>query len=201
MEYIEEILAKCKKSDKGTFVSTLLAMIFFFTIFPMIVILFSGSKWVFLVFFLGGFLIPTTGFLLGMKLEETLFKTKKVDFNKTKLYKNLEKKGYLNEFIDTINKEINNESTIKYYDESGHGLLITETWFVFINSSYPKFVKTSEIVKISDELDGNNYKTFMCLELKNNKYIRIDHLSCDEIEKEIKVKYPNIEIGTGIIEE
>ena len=41
----------------------------------------------------------------------------------------------------------------------------------------------------------------MCLELKDNKYIRIDHLSCDDIEKEIKIKYPDIEIGTGIINE
>ena len=107
--------------------------------------------------------------------------------------------GY-QQFIDTINKEINNESTIKYYDENGHGLLITETWFVFIDSLYPKFVRTSEILKISDEI-SNKSKQFMCLELKNNKYIRIDHLSCDEIEREIKIKYPNIEIGRGIIEE
>jgi len=201
MEYIEEVLAKCKKDDKSTVVGTILAGVFFFMMFPIVIIFFNGSKLLGLMFFLGVFLMPTIGFLLGTRLGKILFNIKKVKFNKTKLYKKLEKKGYLNDFIDTINKEINNENTIKYYDENGHGLLITETWFVFIDSLYPKFVKTSEIVKISDELDANNYKRFMCLELKNNKYIRIDHLSCDEIEKEIKIKYPNIEIGTGIIEE
>jgi len=201
MEYIEEVLAKCKKDDKSTVIGTILAGVFFFGTFLIVIIFFNGSKLLGLMLFLGVFLMPTIGFLLGTRLGKILFNIKKVKFNKTKLYKKLEKKGYLNDFIDTINKEINNENTIKYYDENGHGLLITETWFVFIDSLYPKFVKTSEIVKISDELDANNYKRFMCLELKNNKYIRIDHLSCDEIEKEIKIKYPNIEIGTGIIEE
>ena len=201
MEYIEEVLAKCKKDDKSTVVGTILAGVFFFGMIPIVIIFFNGSKLLGLMLFLGAFLIPTIGFLLGTRLGKILFNLKKVKFHKTKLYKKLAKKGYLNDFIDTINKEINNESTIKYYDKNGHGLLITETWFVFIDSLYPKFVKTSEIVKISDELDANNSKSFMCLELKNNKYIRIDHLSCDEIEKEIKIKYPNIEIGTGIVEE
>lgn len=201
MEYIEEVLAKCKKDDKSTVVGTILAGVFFYGTALMIIIFFNGTKLVFLMFPLGTFLMTPIGFLLGMRLGEVLIKLKKVNFKKTKFYKELEKKGCLNEFIDTINKEINNESTIKYYDESGDGLLITETWFVFITSSYPIFVKTSEIVKISDELDANNSKSFMCLELKNNKYIRIDHFSVNGIEKEIKIKYPNIEIGTGIIEE
>ena len=200
MEYIEEVLAKCKKNDKSNVVGTILAVIFLFSIFPVVIIFFNGSKLLGLILFLGVFLMPTIGFLLGTRLGKILLNLKKVKFNKTKLYKKLEKKGCLNEFIDTINKEINNENTIKYYDENGHGLLITETWFVFIDTLNPKFVKTSEIVKISDEI-SNNSKQFMCLELKNDKCIGIYHLSCDEIEKEIKIKYPNIEIGTGIVEE
>ena len=201
MEYIEEVLAKCKKDDKSNVVGTILAGVFFFVTFLIVIIFFNGSKLLGLMLFLVAFLMSTIGFLLGTILGKIFFNIKKVKFNKTKMYKKLEKRGYLNEFIDTINKEINNESTIKYYDESGHGLLITETWFVFIDSLYPKFIKTSEIVKISDELDVNRSRFFMCLELKNNKYIRIDHLSCNEIEKEIKIKYPNIEIGREIIEE
>ena len=162
---------------------------------------FNGSKLFSLMMFLGVFLLPTIGYILGTKLGNILFKPKKVEFNKTKLYKKLKKTGYLNEFIGKINKEISKENTIKYYDEiCGHGLLITETWFVFIDSLYPKFVKTSEIVKISDEID-NESRTFMCLELKNSKCIRIETSSCDEIEKEIKINYPNIEIGNGLIEE
>ena len=130
-----------------------------------------------------------------------MFKPKKVEINKTKLYKKLEKAGCLNQFIDKINKEINKENTIKYYDDiSDYGLLITETWFVFIDALYPKFVQTSEILKISDEM-SDKLKPFMCLELKNNTYIRIGYVSCDDIEKEVNIKYPNIEIGTEIIEE
>ncbi|MDD5864886.1 MAG: hypothetical protein PUD07_00120 [bacterium] len=147
MEYIEEVLAKCKKDDKSTVVGTILAGVFFFGMFPIVIIFFNGSKLLGLMLFLGAFFMPIIGFLLGTKLGKILFNLKKVKFNKTKLYKKLAKKGYLNDFIDTINKEINNENTIKYYDENGHGLLITETWFVFIDSLYPKFVKTSEKLK------------------------------------------------------
>jgi len=201
MEYIEEVLTKCQKNDKSDVVGTIFGGIFFFSTFPIVIIFFNGSKLLRLMLFLGCFLMSTIGFILGMKLGKILFKPKKVDFNKTKLYRKLEKMGCLNEFIDKINKEINKENTIKYYDEiRGYGLLITETWFVFIDTLYPKFVKTSEIVKISDEL-SNKSTHFMCLELKNNTYIRIDLASCDDIEKEVKIKYSNIEIDTGIIEE
>jgi len=41
----------------------------------------------------------------------------------------------------------------------------------------------------------------MCLQLKNNEFIRMDHFSYAKIEKEVKTKYPNIEIGCGIIDE
>lgn len=201
MEYIDDVLAKCKKDEKSIVVGAILAGICFFAMFPIVIIFFNGKKMFGLMLFLGIFLMPAVGFILGWRLGKILFSIKKVKFNKTKLYKKLEKKGYLNEFIATINKEINDESTIKYYDECGQGLLITKTWFVFINLSYPEFVKTSEIIKISDELDVNKSRFFMCLELENNKYIKIKYLSCDEIEEEVKIKYPNIEIGTGIIEE
>ncbi len=200
MEYIEEILAKCKKNNKSDVIAVILAGIFFFSTIPVIIIFFNGSKLLGLILFLGAFLMPTIGYILGMKLGNILFKPKKVKFNKTKLYKKLEKKGCLYEFINTINKEIDEENTIKYYDEIvGVGLLITETWFVFIDTMYPKFVKTSEIVKISDEIDHKS-KSFMYLELKNSKFIRIDHLMCNDIENEIKTKYPDIEIGIEIIE-
>lgn len=201
MEYIEEVLAKCKKDNKSDIVSSLLALVFFFSMCFVITILFNGSKLLGLMLFIGSITFPATGYILGKKLTKKILKSKKVKFNRTKLYSKLEKKGLLSEFIDKINKEIDKENTIKYYDEiSGDGLLITETWFVFIDFKYPKFIKTSEIVKISDEMD-NKGRSFMCLELKNNKYRRIDCLMCDNIEKEIKAKYPNIEIGAEIIEE
>ena len=44
-------------------------------------------------------------------------------------------------------------------------------------------------------------KDFICLELRNTTYVRIDRLAYDEIEEEIKNKYPYISIGKGIINE
>lgn len=202
MKYIEEVLTKSKKNDKADIVSGILATIFFFSTFLLAFTFFNGSKLLMPILVLGVFLTPAIGYILGMKIGKLLFKPKKVEFKKTKLYKKLEKAGCLSEFIDTINKEIDKENTIKYYgDISGVGLIVTKTWFVFIDTKYPKFVKTSEIVKISDEFDINHSRFYMCLKLKNNKNIYISHLSCEDIEKEIKIKYPEIEIGTGSVDE
>ena len=93
MEYIEEVLTKCKKDDKSTVVGTILAGVFFFGTFPIVIIFFNGSKLLGLMLFLGALLMPTIGFLLGTRLGKILFNLKKVKFNKTKLYKKLEKKG------------------------------------------------------------------------------------------------------------
>lgn len=168
--------------------------------FPIIIVFFKNSKFLWLMLLIGIFLIPGIGFLLGMKLGTKIFNLKEVEFNKTRLYKKLEKSGYLNEFIDTINKEINDTNTIKYYDEfCGSGVLITKTWFVFIDILNPKFVRTNDIIKISNEISDKS-KQFMCLKLKNNKYIRMNHFSVDEIGKEIINKYPSIKIDLKEIE-
>ena len=86
MEYIEEVLAKCKKDDKSTVVGTILAGVFFFGMFPIVIIFFNGSKLLGVMLFLGAFLMPIIGFLFGIRLGKTLFNLKKVKFNKTKLY-------------------------------------------------------------------------------------------------------------------
>ena len=201
MKYIEEILTKSKKNDKADGIAVIFATILFFSTFLLTFTIFDGSKLLMPILVLGVFLMPAIGYILGMKLGNLLFKPKKVEFKKTKLYNKLQKAGCLSEFVDTINKEIDNENTIKYYSDTlGVGLLVTKTWFVFIDAKYPKFVKTSEIVKISDEFDINHSRFYMCLKLKNNRNIYISKLSCDDIEQEIRVKYPKIEMGTGSAE-
>ena len=77
MEYIEEVLAKCKKDDKAIVIGVILAVVFFFGTIP-IIIFFNGTKLVGLMFFLGVFFLPIIGFVLGMKLGKMLFKLKKV---------------------------------------------------------------------------------------------------------------------------
>lgn len=191
MEFIEEVLTKSKKEHKVLLLATILAIICFYLAIPLAVFVFIKSKILPFIFMLAGILIPVAGFLLGMKIGNKIFSLKRIDFTKSKLYKKLEKEGIVEQFIIDINKEYNKKTTIKYCDEfSNVGLLVTETWFVFIDAKEPKYVKTNEIVKIADEI--YNSKIFMYVELKNNKSLRINQLSCNDIKKEIMAKYPNI---------
>lgn len=118
------------------------------------------------------------------------------DFNRTKMYKELVKKGYLAEFINTIDSEINSEKTIKYYNDIYEtGLLITETWFVFISSMNPKIRKTSEIYKITESID--NFSKILCsIQFKDNSYFNTKYIEFDEIKRKIKEKYPSIYIDS-----
>lgn len=191
MEFIEEVLTKSEKEHKVLLLATILAIICFYLAIPLTVFVFIKSKILPFIFMLAGILIPVVGFLLGMKIGNKIFSLKRIDFTKSKLYKKLEKEGIVEQFITDINKEYNKKTTIKYCDEfSNVGLLVTETWFVFIDAKEPKYVKTKEVVKITDEI--YNSKIFMYVELKNNKSLRINKLSCNDIKKEIMVKYPNI---------
>ena len=191
MEFIEEVLTKSEKEHKVLLLATILAIICFYLAIPLTVFVFIKSKILPFIFMLAGILIPVVGFLLGMKIGNKIFSLKRIDFTKSKLYKKLEKEGIVEQFITDINKEYNKKTTIKYCDKfSNVGLLVTETWFVFIDAKEPKYVKTKEVVKITDEI--YNSKIFMYVELKNNKTLRINQLSCNDIKKEIMVKYPNI---------
>lgn len=191
MEFIEEVLTKSEKEHKVLLLATILAIICFYLAIPLAVFVFIKSKILPFIFMLAGILIPVAGFLLGMKIGNKIFSLKRIDFTKSKLYKKLEKEGIVEQFITDINKEYNKKTTIKYCDKfSNVGLLVTETWFVFIDAKEPKYVKTKEVVKITDEI--YNSKIFMYVELKNNKSLRINKLSCNDIKKEIMAKYPNI---------
>ena len=195
MEFIEEVLTKSEKEHKVLLLATILAIICFYLAIPLTVFVFIKSKILPFIFMLAGILIPVVGFLLGMKIGNKIFSLKRIDFTKSKLYKKLEKEGIVEQFITDINKEYNKKTTIKYCDEfSNVGLLVTETWFVFIDAKEPKYVKTKEVVKITDEI--YNSKIFMYVELKNNKSLRINKLSCNDIKKEIMAKYPNIKTYT-----
>ena len=193
MEFIEEVLTKSEKEHKVLLLATILAIICFYLVIPLAVFVFIKSKILPFIFMLAGILIPIVGFLLGMKIGNKIFSLKRIDFTKSKLYKKLEKEGIVEQFIIDINKEYNKKTTIKYCDKfSNVGLLVTETWFVFIDAKEPKYVKTNEIVKIADEISSN--RTFMMVELTSKKSLTIRQLDCKEIIDEITAKYPNIQI-------
>lgn len=193
MEFIEEVLTKSEKDHKVFLLATILAIICFYLVIPIAVFVFIKSKILPFIFMLVGILIPIVGFLLGVKIGNKIFNLKRIDFTKSKLYKKLEKEGIVEQFKTDINKEYNKKTTIKYCDEfSNVGLLVTETWFVFIDAKEPKYAKTEEVLKITDAISSN--RTFMRVELTNNKLLTIRQLDCKEIADEIAAKYPNIQI-------
>ncbi len=203
MDFIEEVLCVSSRSNKRDLFSSVLALIFFFSFNIFSIIFFSSSEYFIFIFFLGIVISPIIGFILGFKLFRIFFRENKtVKFKNSKLYKKLKKSGDLLLFVNDINKEINLPNTIKYSSNfMGVGLLVTNSWFVYIDALYPFTVKTDDILKISEEISMRDSTSFLCLELKNKKYLRLEKLCYDDIETEIKEKYPNIEIGVGIIEE
>jgi len=203
MDFIEEVLSKSYKSNKVGCLSSILALIFFYIFGVINFILFRDSGYVMIPMMLIGTIIPPIlGYTLGEKLGKKLFKKRKISFESTKLYKKLEKNGYLDEFIETINEEIKSENAIKYScDIMGVGLLVTKTWFVYITKVDPIIEKTEDIIKVSEELQESDFRHFLCVELKDKSYLRMDELELSDIEDEMKNKYPNIMIGYGIIEE
>lgn len=202
MDFIEEVLTVSSQDSKRMTFSTIFAIISFYMLgFAFMLISISGYSFSELWLFI----IPIStilAFLIGMKISKKLFKKSvKIKFENSKLYKKLKKNGDLDNFLATIDYEIRLENAIKYSsDITSNGLLMTESWFAFIDIKYPQVVKTNEIVKISEEFSTSKGKHFICLELRNNTYVTIERLAYDEIEEEIKNKYPYIAIGKGIIE-
>ena len=133
----------------------------------------------------------------------------KYKFENTKMYNILEKRGYKEDFFNTINTEINSKTAIKYYNSNRKvGLIMTPTWFILISHIKPEIRKTCEIHKISEELsvsvDSDEYGKFMLVvEYKDNTYFFTREIQYDieEIQKEIKEKYPDVLVGRGIIDD
>ena len=193
MEFIEEVLSNNEKEHKTGLLATIMAIISFYLVIPIVMFGFIKVKFITLIFLVASILVPVIGFLLGMKIGNKIFVLKRIEFSKTKLYKKLEKDGIVEQFRNDINKEYNQKTTIKYFDKySNVGLLVTETWFVFIDTKEPKYVKTNEIVKITDKIASN--RTFMHVELANGGALTIRPLFSKEISEEISAKYPNIQM-------
>ena len=193
MEFIEEVLSNNEKEHKTGLLATIMAIISFYLVIPIVMFGFIKVKFITLIFLVASILVPVIGFLLGMKIGNKIFVLKRIEFSKTKLYKKLEKDGIVEQFRNDINKEYNKKTTIKYFDKySNVGLLVTETWFVFIDAKEPKYVKTNEIVKITDKIVSN--RTFMHVELANGRALTIRPLFSQEISEEISTKYPNIQM-------
>lgn len=184
MKFIEDVLKKSYQLKYKSIITLSFALLFLFEIW----LLEALSVKDFLAF-----IIVVLNILFYIILRRIVLSTlsNRFNFYKTKMYDEIKKSGYLNEFINTIDIEINSPRTIKYYNDIRKvGLLITETWFLLISSRNPKIRKTNEIYKIGEHV--NTHSRIHCsIQFKDNSCVN-EYIEYDEIKKELKEKYPNI---------
>ena len=184
MEFIKGILKESYKQKLRSIITFTFAFLF---IFEMWILELLSIKDLF------AFIIVVITVLAYIVLKKTLLSIMqtKFDFDKTKMFKEIKKNGYLNEFRNTIDLEINSSKTIKYYDNIKKiGLIITETWFILISSQKPKVRKTTDIHKISEHVNTSS-RIYCSIQFKDNSYIN-EYIEYDEIKEKLKEKYPNI---------
>jgi len=201
VEYIEKILMKSYKRAiiiYNVFVSAIMFIIICAVLEKMKL---AGIKAMITMLIL--FVIYIVIYILIKKYLMSRYK-----FENTKMYNILEKRGYKEEFFNTINSEINSKRTIKYYNDNRKvGLVMTPTWFILISHIKPEIRKTCEIRKISKELSvsmhSNEYGKFMLVvEYKDNANFLTTEIRYDieEIQNKIKQQYPDILVGSNIID-
>ena len=196
MNFIEKILLKSETEKKFTRKKWIAVLLFFvpaimqefFLIDKNILKIFT---WLVIVNIVYVFLEPL--FLRNKKLN--------LNFKNTKLYKALEKKDYLEDFLKTIDLEIESKNAIKYYNKTDSvGLVMTETWFIYITAYNPVVGKTSEINKIGggDKLDKGDA---LLVEFNDGKLSFLQSIDYFDVEKEIKNKYPKIIMDYNIFDD
>lgn len=118
----------------------------------------------------------------------------KGSFRSSRVYKSLENLGYADEFINTIDYEIQNQLRINYHDDVYHiGLFVTKTWLVFISSNGSAIRKVSEISNIYKEFSPTRSKHFIRIDFTDgSSFANMCDSACDEIIELIKKEFPSI---------
>lgn len=184
MEFIEGILKKSYKQKQKNIITFTFALLFIFEMW--ILELLSIKD-------LLAFIIVVINILAYIILKKTILSIIQIkfDFDKTKMFKEIKKNGYLNEFRNTIDLEINSSKTIKYYNDiTKIGLIITKTWFIIISSQKPKIRKTTDIYKISEHVNTRS-RIYCSIQFKDNSYIN-EYIEYEKIKNKLKEKYPDI---------
>lgn len=109
---------------------------------------------------------------------------------------------YFYSISNEISVELKDSTTIKI-DDKVHNfiLLITKTWFVFIDKDVFEIRRTDDIDVITDSLNITHSYISTVIKFKDNTYLNRRWLHLEDIEEKIKENYPNIKIGHNLLED
>lgn len=145
--------------------------------------------------------LPAFIIVLMLVISYIIFKDKRIIpvRKKRKYYDNMK---YFYSISSEISLELKNSKTIKIDDKDlNFILLITKTWFVFIDKDVFEVRKTDDIDIITDSLDTTHSRIDTVIKFKDNTYLNRRWPHLEDIEEKIKENYPNIKIGHRLLED
>lgn len=116
-------------------------------------------------------------------------------FRDSLLYKSLEKLGYANEFVNTIDNEIKNELKINFYNKNYKiSVFVTKTWLVYISSNNSTIRKVSEISKVYKRIStgGHTNEVFHIDFTDGSCFDDVCNFACDDILELFEKEFPSI---------
>ncbi len=145
--------------------------------------------------------IPAFILVLMMVISYIIFKDKRIiPVRKRRKYSENMKCFY--SVSNEISLELKDSKTIKIDDKDlNFILLITKTWFVFIDKDVFEVRKTDDIDIITDSLDATHSRIYTVIKFKDNTYLNRRWPHLEDIEEKIKENYPNIKIGHSLLED
>lgn len=145
--------------------------------------------------------LPAFLLVLMMVISYIIFKDKRIiPVRKRRKYS--ENMKYFYSISNEISVELKDSTTIKI-DDKVHNfiLLITKTWFVFIDKDVFEIRRTDDIDVITDSLNTTHSYISTVIKFKDNTYLNRKWLELEDIEEKIKENYPNIKIGHNLLED
>lgn len=145
--------------------------------------------------------LPAFILVLMMVISYIIFKDKRIiPVRKRRKYS--ENMKYFYSISNEISVELKDSTTIKI-DDKVHNfiLLITKTWFVFIDKDVFEIRRTDDIDVITDSLNTTHSYISIVIKFKDNTYLNRRWLELEDIEEKIKENYPNIKIGHNLLED
>lgn len=145
--------------------------------------------------------LPAFLLVLIMVISYIIFKDKRIiPVRKRRKYS--ENMKYFYSISNEISVELKDSTTIKI-DDKVHNfiLLITKTWFVFIDKDVFEIRRTDDIDVITDSLNTTHSYISTVIKFKDNTYLNRRWLELEDIEEKIKENYPNIKIGHNLLED
>ena len=145
--------------------------------------------------------LPAFILVLIIIISYIIFKDKRIiPVRKKRKYS--ENMKYFYSISNEISVELKDSTTIKI-DDKVHNfiLLITKTWFVFIDKDVFEIRRTDDIDVITDSLNTTHSYISTVIKFKDNTYLNRRWLELEDIEEKIKENYPNIKIGHNLLED